>query len=91
MNRFSCRTCKESYCTTDAKKYSVTKKGTGICKYCHSNRNTDFQIKKRAEANPQDHMVCDTCDRLFSVITKWGRVNFKKCKFCNSNQVEDIV
>lgn len=66
---FSCRgSCKRTDLTIDQMKKEryLMSNFRGICKPCHTEYNVINLHMKRAEKNPENYMMCNGCDRVFS-------------------------
>ncbi len=65
-------------------------KKKSICKQCHSDHVCFATMLKKAEANPDNYLMCDDCDRIFSKYlkrNKYAGILAEECKFCGSKNL----
>ena len=92
-------------CTTcGAKKplddFYANKLGVGgkkaVCKACESKQVSVRNILRRARKDPDNHMGCNDCDRVFDKYYSSYREGMKDrwlvmgCKFCGSKNIENF-
>jgi hypothetical protein len=72
MNNFSCRTCKvETFVFSQMKKEkSLVVRNRGVCKPCASEYEKSTSMIRKAERDPDNHLSCQDCDRIFSKYNK---------------------
>lgn len=65
------------------------------CNICHKTRQANDATLKRAKENPQDHLQCNDCERIYSVKKFKTKELLEKylneCRYCGSNDVEDYL
>lgn len=89
INHFTCRNCKELTPIKNAKKGTVTGKGTGLCKKCHSDYSYQYQLRLKAELETKTVLCCNDCDKYFSKYKIGGtRLLKTKCPYCSSDEIE---
>lgn len=93
MELYKCRTCKDNFPIEEIKNESVSKIGTGICKYCENKRRKIKVMENKAKKNPDNYLICGSCTRIQNKEEKNGRNKTKTithCKFCGSSQLDKL-
>jgi len=72
---FTCRVCKsDNFQVSDMKmERRLIQTCRGICKTCNTEYEKLRMARKKAEADKENHLVCNDCDRVFN---KYKRGNF---------------
>lgn len=82
------------------KKGTLTLKGTGKCKPCHSEYSRNKMVLNKANKNPGQYVSCEDCDMTFSKYVGRTKLDgtkqeLKNCPYCNSENFypycEDII
>jgi hypothetical protein len=93
---YTCRECKFPTEKEFAKVGTISNtKKTCLCKTCHNIKIKNYHIERRAKIYPQNHMVCDDCDRTFSKYQSGSRNHYcgqrllkTSCPFCQSENID---
>jgi len=91
---FTCRGCKDKFLIEEASKATkITKDGVGKCKPCHNERVRNYHLEKKVALSPQNHFQCNNCDRYMNKYAdRWRKKPpITKCKYCNSEDIEDVI
>jgi hypothetical protein len=90
MDLYVCRCCGKNDLLTDQMKKEkfLHSNRRGICKKCSSKNESNQEMIRRANKNPENYLSCDKCDGIMKNMTG-GRFNIKRtnCRYCKSESV----